>query len=440
MGTEVTATASADGWRERIQRLQRSGAGKSILAIGGQGFASGTNFLTGVILGRAAGQEEYGLYYLCFTVLVFTIELQSALIATPYMVYAPRMEREEHRRYTGSALVHELVLAALVMGLVFCGSFVAGIGFQMVDLQQVALVLAGVIGLALLRDWVRRICFANMRMLTALFVDAAIMVLQLGGLLALTWMHWLSATTAYVAIGAAAGAVVVVWFLLNRDLIQWQGMTPRADFARNWSFGKWVFASAVLWAVSMNIYPWLIVAFHGAAATGLWAACMGVVALGNMLMMGIQNFLGPKVAQVYADHGVEGMRHFVVKSSIIFAVPMLGFSGLLFFGGDPLVVLIFSDEFQGTGLTLFVLSLNLMALMLAFNVSRGLFAMERADVDFMVNFIPLVVLLTAGVALVWRYDVMGAACGLVLANVLGLCARGSAFWYLVRSREKGAQS
>jgi hypothetical protein len=87
-----------------------------------------------------------------------------------------------------------------------------------------------------------------------------------------------------------------------------------------------------------------------------------------------------------------------------------------------------------------VLSLNLLALMLAFNVSRGLFAIERADADFMVNFIPLAVLLTAGVALAREHGVMGAAHGLALANATGLLARGAAFWYLVPTRKKGVMT
>lgn len=423
-----------------MKRLQRSGAGKSMLAIGGQGFASGTNFLTGVILGRAAGQEEYGLYFLCFTVLVFTIELQSALIATPYMVFAPRLDKAAHTRYSGSVFVHEIVLCALATLAVATGGIFTSLGHGPEGLSRALFALAGVMSFALLRDWVRRICFANMRMFSALLVDAAVMVLQLGGLWLLAVYGLLHATTAWFVIGGAALVVVTGWFIANRDLIALRASTPLQDFARNWGFGKWVFASAVLWAVSMNIYPWLLAAFHGKAVTGLWAACMGVVALGNMLMMGIQNFLGPKIAQVYADHGVAGLQNFVYKSSVFFAMPMLVFSGALFFAGDSLVTLIYGGEFAGSGLTLFVLSLNLLALMLAFNVSRALFALERADADFAVNFLPLVVLLSAGLMLVRQYDVFGAACGLVLANVIGLLARGGVLRYLLQAHAKGKPS
>lgn len=440
MVTVESGTGSAAGWRARLERIQRTGAARSILAIGGQGFASGTNFLTGVILGRAAGQEEYGLYFLCFTVLILTIELQSALIATPYMVYAPRMEKDEKARYSGSILVHELFLCAILVPLVLIGGVVAWTGVGIPGLDAVLIALAGAISLALLRDWVRRFCFANMRMVTALLVDAAVMVLQLGGLALLAWLGLLRATTAYAVIGVAAGVAVMGWFVFNRDLIRLRGIAPWQDFLRNWAFGKWVVASAILWAVSMNLYPWLLAAFHGKAVTGMWAACMGVVALGNMLMMGIQNFLGPKIAQVYADHGRAGLWRFVLKASGAFAVPMLVFSAVLFVIGDPLVVLIYGDEYAGSGLALFVLSLNLLALMLAFNVSRGLFAIERADADFMVNFIPLAVLLTAGVALAREHGVMGAAHGLALANATGLLARGAAFWYLVPTRKKGVMT
>ena len=74
-----------------------------------------------------------------------------------------------------------------------------------------------------------------------------------------------------------------------------------ADLKRNWTFGKWVFASGLLWTASTNLYPWLLAFFHGAAAAGTFAACMGVVSASNPVLLGIQNLVGPKIAHEYAQ-------------------------------------------------------------------------------------------------------------------------------------------
>ena len=57
-----------------------------------QGVASATNFLTGVIIARACTKEELGLYMLGFSLISLMTDLQTSLITTPYMVYAPRLK------------------------------------------------------------------------------------------------------------------------------------------------------------------------------------------------------------------------------------------------------------------------------------------------------------------------------------------------------------
>lgn len=45
----------------------------------------------------------------------------------------------------------------------------------------------------------------------------------------------------------------------------------------------------------MNLYAWIVAAFHGTASAGSWAAALGVMTLINPLMLGVQNYLGPRI-------------------------------------------------------------------------------------------------------------------------------------------------
>ena len=135
----------------------------------------------------------------------------------------------------------------------------------------------------------------------------------------------LSASRAYWVVGLACGIAVLVWLWSERSFYRLRLRESLADFKRNWTFGKWVFASGLVWAISMNLYPWLLAAFHGTASAGVWAACLGAVALGNPAVLGVQNFLGPKIAHVYAEEGRRSLRRFVLKASIAFLLPMLLF-------------------------------------------------------------------------------------------------------------------
>jgi len=400
---------------------------RPLLGIAGQVFVSGTNFGTGVLLGRFAGPEQYGYYFLGFTLLVYMMELQNALISTPYMVYAPRLNEAERRVFAGSALLHQGALMAAVV-LIFLGlAALASFGVLSPAMTPVFLMLSLAGALFLLRDQVRRFCFAHMQMLSALVCDVAVAALQLGGIVVLARSGRLDAFAAYVMIAAACGSVAGVWLLLNRARFAPTPSEFWPALRRNWTFGRWVFASAVVWGLSMNFYPWLLNAFEGAEAAGLWAACFTLVMLGNILLMGVTNFLGPRIAALYAEAGLHAVRPYVWKASAVFVVPLAGLCLFLFFFGGRLLGLIYGPEFTAGAPALTLLSINLLALALAFSFSRGLFAMERADLDFKVNFVPLACLVLLGAPLTWQFGLVGAAAGLCVANCAALCCRAAAF-------------
>jgi O-antigen/teichoic acid export membrane protein len=267
----------------------------------------------------------------------------------------------------------------------------------------------------------------------ALILDLCIAMVQIGGLFLLAGSGLLSAMSAYCAIGFACGFAGTSWLILNRSSFKIQIRQAISDLAHNWTFGKWVFASGILWAISMNLYPWFLTFFHGTASAGVWGACLGVTALANVPLAGMQNYLGPKIANVYADKGIHALRRFVFKGGALLSVVMIILSCVLLIFGEPLIELFYGQKYSGNGFVVFVLALGLVAASTAFSFSRALFAVERADIDFKVNFIPLFILFTIGLWLVYLYGPLGAAVGLLLSNAAASAARCGVFVALSRS-------
>ncbi|RPJ80416.1 MAG: hypothetical protein EHM13_12070, partial [Acidobacteria bacterium] len=95
---------------------------KGLQAVADQAIVSATNFLTGVVIGRACSKEEFGLYMLAFVVITLAAEVQTSLISTPYTIYRPRLDHREVPRYTAATLVLQLLFAAVSMGALLAGS------------------------------------------------------------------------------------------------------------------------------------------------------------------------------------------------------------------------------------------------------------------------------------------------------------------------------
>jgi len=400
---------------------------QGIISLADQAVASATNFATGIIIARACSKEELGLYMLGFSLIFLMTDFQTSLITTPYMVYAPRLKGRAHALYTGSTLIHQLAFCLFTVFGVVCGAFVVGKGFGPKGLGPVLWALSLVIALIMLREHARRVSFARLRLKTAFLFDTSIAVGQIGGLLLLARFGILSASRAFWVIGSVCGIAVLVWLWTDREFYHPRMSESRADLKKNWVFGKWVFASGLVWALAMNLYPWFLAYFHGTASTGVWAACLGVVSVGNPALLGIQNFVGPKIAHVYAESGTKALRRFVLKitAAIFFPVSLLCL--VLIVWGGRIIALIYGRQYAGNNLVVAVLAVNVLVFAASFTFSRALMAIERADLDFLANSAALFVMVVLGFWLVRSFGTLGAAIGFLAANFVTSTVRAGIF-------------
>ena len=312
--TTVWARATEIGRARGLRAM-----GKGAATIVDQAVASATNFAASVIIGRACSKDELGFYMLGFSIMLFGAGVQQALILSPYIVFSARRAGIELRRYTGSSLIHQLGLCsatALVLVLVSVAlSFVNGSE----RLATIVWVLAAVMPLILLREFARQVSFARLQVGVALLLDCCVFVVQMGGLLLLAHFGALSSSRAYWLIGGACGVTSLVWLVWSRHAFAFSLDQVLPDLQQNWRLARWLFGSSVGRAGSSQMYPWILTAFHGAAATGVLAACRGILFAANPFLIGLQNFLSPKFAHEFHENGSDGLYRATVRAVLVIA-------------------------------------------------------------------------------------------------------------------------
>ncbi|HNT87132.1 MAG TPA: polysaccharide biosynthesis C-terminal domain-containing protein [Candidatus Hydrogenedentes bacterium] len=400
--------------------LWNGSAAKAVLTVIDQGVVSAANFLSLIIVGRACAQSELGLYALGFTIVLFAMNSQNALITSAYIVFSPRLSGEAHARYTGSTLVHHVTLAVIIAaGLAVAGglfAFMTAPTADLAGLDRVLWALAMVIFFILLKEYARQVCFAGLRTGAALVLDLGMSALQVGGLTALGVMGHLSAGRAYGVIGVAAAFAALTWLGTQRRRFAPVRSEVLPDFLRNWAYCRWIFAMNLAYVAANQAYPWVLVGFHGPVANGVFGACAGVVFFANPFVLGLSNFLGPKAVHAYKEGGVPGMRSVVRKATLFFAVTMTLFWLGMTLLGEWLLVLLFGPAYAGNGVTVSILAASQLIWSLTIPVNFGLNAMERPDVAFKSLLLALAFTFTAGVWLVNAFGPAGVACGLLAGN------------------------
>lgn len=418
--------------RSALRKLAKLLSHGGNLALIDQAVVSGTNFLTSLAIARFCGRAELGVYLLAWTVISLVNEVLNAVVATPYYVICPTLNRDQQDRYRSSMLLHQLALSLTCAVCIGVAAVALERAPDKAAIGHVIGLLAVFIVVFVFREFVRRMFFAHLRMRIALMADAIACILQLITIAALIVTQSLSAAHAYIAIAVVSLIPGSIWLAQYFGHFRIDALIALIDFRRNWMISKWILGSGVLWAGAMYAYPWLIVWMHGAALTGVWAACYGLVALSNPVLLGFGNYLGPKVAIVHGHDGVAAMRRYIYRSSAMFVLLLSPLAVVVWIWGDALVRHLYGAIFAGQSFTLRVLVVNVLIAGAVYPFSRGFFSIQRADLDMAVNVLAVVILLTFGLALVRSYGVAGAALGLAVTNGSTAIIRAGLFGRVTR--------
>lgn len=397
-----------------------------------QAIVSGTSFCLSVIIARTSSKDELGLYVLGMSIVLFVIGLQNSLITMPYIFHSPRPDGRIDARYAGSTLIHACCLSILVVIVLIGAASITSHRVGISGLGSVIWALSGVITFVLLREYARMVCFAWRQPGVAITMDLLGAGIQISGLLLLSRMRLLSAAAAFWLTGIAFGLALLWWIASQRKNFEVNWSTVRPDLRLNWSFGKWIVAGGLIYTARSSLYPWFLASLHGTAATATFAACMGVTLFTNPFLLAFSNFLGPKAAHNFANGGIVGLLRVVYKTTLLVSVFLTVFAVGIFIVGDKLIVLIYGNQYAGSGPIISVLALSLVAGAVTLGFDAALYALNRPNAIFHANVLGLCITLFFGFWMAKYFGPLGAAYGLLAASVVTSISKYVSFSRLLK--------
>jgi O-antigen/teichoic acid export membrane protein len=401
------------------------------LTLFDQGVVSIATYATAVLMGRAS-QSGVGLYMLVFTLWIFATELHNSLVSTPQMVKLPGMRKARKAEFNGSLLLHQLALSGMLTLVMLVGALVlfllARTTADSAKLNTYGFVsLMGALSVApvALRNFARNFCFTIRDVPSAVILDVGVSVMQVLGV-ALAFFtnelghHWYLAVL-IVSVSNLFSALL--WLSSVRGQFSPRMKRAVVDFRRNWGISRFIFLSSMVWTAGTYLYPWLISALKGDRSAGIWAVCFTLANLGNPIITAIQNMMGPAISHAFVGLSMGEFRRYVFKCTILFVTVGGAGAVMLALLSEPLIVLFNGKDYAGYGKVSALLAAMMLLQGLSFPTSRGLFSLDRAKLDMYANLGPIAVMAVLGVFLIGRYDVMGAAICLVLAQIIGSISR-----------------
>ena len=411
-----------------VNRFLKGTGRTGILGIADQGVVSATNVITGIMLARLCSKGDYGLYVLAFSLIIMAININQSALIVPFIVQLPREpEGEERASLIGATTLLQLGLAAL-SGL---GCIIFGLGAALAGHLPLAAALvaasAAVVGV-LLREYVRRVLFAQLRVGRTLWPDGLASLFQFTALGLLAFTGRLSVVSALLAIGLAqtTGALCGWCLCLAGQAVLW-GRSWRSTFATYWRMGKWLVATSFVGLPATQAYPWILGLVWGTEATALLGACMNLVNTSNPFALAIAAMLGPRMAHVYALEAATGLKRVTRRGILLIAGGLVAFAVTISLFSEPLLRLFYGQKYSGNGLIMAVLAMNIVLAGLAIPIGQALVTVGRANAQFWSSLIMLGVTASIGVGSVLMWKVHGAAVALIVGSALFFAANALFF-------------
>ena len=420
-----------EGWA----RLGPTGR-KGIVSIVDRLIVAGTNFLTLVIVGRAAGVDALGIFALAWTAMLAITALQEAFVHSPYTVRMGRWADERDRaRYAGASFALQALLVGAVTAIILAialGLTLAGGGMG----AGAAWALLPAVPAAALREFARRFLFARLDAVSVIVLDATFATLQLVGLGLLMWHEAVTPASALLVMAAASALPALIWMAWR---LRGSGLVAapapgevRTALAAHLRFGRWLGAGQMADLAVTHGVTWLLAALVGTTATGIFAACNSIVLAVNPLIFGLGSVLLPHASRKLHERGQAEVGRIVWKVTAVLFVAV-GLASLpIAVLGAPVVALLYALEPSGAIVaTVALLALANFIGATSFAIDNGLMVIERQDVNFAAAASGLVATLVLGLLLAPLYGVVGMAWGVLAGSTLTTLFQFAAFSRLV---------
>ena len=432
--------ASLDFSRESLTagRLRRWTA-KSLHSLADHGFTSLTNFSVSFLLARWMSAEVYGAYAIAFAGYLFVCGFHNVIVLEPLSVIGPARHAAHFQTYFRVQIVVHSVLVGIFSAVIV----LAGLVVWRIEPQSplVGAIFGSALALPfLLFLWLaRRMCYVMRRPLSAVLGSGSCLSLVVLGLYALRYFGRVGPFPAFLLLGAGslAGSLLVLRELgiggLNTPRAAWGApLAWRSILLENWSYGRWLIGTAILYPISGQVQMFLVAGFLGLGSAGVLRAMMLPASVMTQVVSATDLLILPSLSNDFGRGFLRRMRQKAVLVSGTLGAAGLGFVGLLRLIAGPAEHVLFDGKFAP-----YVWLIPVLALIPAANgfnsgFSAALRGSQRPHFDLLANALAAPMAVLTAVGFIHWWGLAGAAISLVAGYATLAVTNFCSYCYYVR--------
>lgn len=388
-----------------------------LFSVTDQGLAAAVGLLTSVFVGRTMGRAGLGVYAVTSAVVLTLNSIQNGLVLQGLAVLGARTAPAERASYFASVFWYDRASSLLVAAL-FSGGVLILTSFGRWEESLVAALHAAMVYTVIvsLQNLFRRQLYLEHRPLGALLQSSIFITFAMLGFLALH--HYWRPTVARVYLVLAASSLAVCLLQASRwkGHYRWPGRErARVHIRQLWEFGRWILVTTPFVIGTYQAYYFLVGLFLSPEHAGLLKAADVLVLPLEQVLIGLTLLYTPTMAERIPSMDISAQREWVRRMftrclalGVAYGLALVAFRGIL-------VSSIFGEDLSSASSILPILALLPIFHAAAVPVNVVVMSLQRPDLNLVSRVIATFATLTAGVLLIRKFGLEGAAFGLVIS-------------------------
>jgi len=397
-----------------------------------QGVVSFGNFLLNVLLARTLSEEDYGEFALFLGAIFILRAIDYSLISYPLSVRLCVASDEERAGLLGNTT---LLTAALSLVL----SVIMALGTTLLEGGNIVLPACLCYLCWQAQETSRRCLLADFRYRAALpgdgiaYVGQALLIALVARLDGITLPATLYMMSATFAIGALVHA--------SKLRFDWPNFTETRLLAREYfSVGKWSIVNYELVLIRSQLFPWMLAATAGTAATASLQAGLNIANMMNPIIFGIGNAIPQVAAHAHRTGGVIGASRTAYGYVLFGLAPILLISAAAVLMPELLLRTVYgpSSPYLAAAMGLQLLAVAGVLDYIAEMISKTLLGIQAGRLASLVNVVAVGAAAVLAFALIGRLGVFGAYLSLLIANLVRAAGAVIAIAWLIADERSRA--
>ena len=383
------------------------------------------NFGLNILLARTFSVNEYGVYSIILSFILFLNTLHQALITYPLSVRGAPAEKP---RYD-----YLICVAAVLtpLGALICFPVLGAAVFSVKHISLLPVACCALLAWQL-QEVNRRGALARARYAAAIASDIIRYFGTLGVVIALS----ASLTIERVFVVLIASSILAAWPIVTSVSRNFLSVAEgiRQEIGIHWRMAAPLLGASLLVAFSTQWFLWLLAWKQGPAGSAILVALANVAAISSPIMFGVENIMVPEIARLRASLTFPDLMSLLRHRGLACAA----LAGPLF-----LFIVIFPDTllrlFYGHAApyaqyteALRILTGAYACYLASTILGAALRGYGASETVFKMQLYPALLGITLGSWLTWQFGVVGACTASLLA---GLLRAGTGLYFVMRLRE-----